>query len=937
MSKTTVTTQLDDPLNTKQVKRITAVHKGFLYQHLYGVACLLTVIREPEARLIVEHDEDLEIRLNGRSPYIQVKLRNRPLQYSDISGSIEQFRDIRAEHAEGKRTGTPVLRIVTNAALGAGLAALNISEDWPQDVRIVSPGDDSEDLPPSWAHVDEAFAWCVEKAQDIPFGALAPETLVWKLAALIQSAAAGGADRTFTAEQLPDLLEQLVVQLQDFPSPPENYRPQRNEPDLITKDRVRLITGFSGAGKTAWASQAAIHCPGPIAYIDIGEMPAASVAPDIARELAARFIGGRAERFGGALFADKTGLNVLRATDRMLSEQGLRVQVILDNVNRVDAAVIRALIDAAPGLRFLCLAQPWLGAGILEAQFGIEAGQLHGWTEDDVAAEFATAGAALDVATARRVLHLTGGLPLYVQNAARLSATEFGGKAEAFCNAIEKRTNDRETAQEVILCAAFEALNEDSRLVATVLSMSEVTLTREEVVLIVGDVVSTPARVAAALRSLRRSSMTMVYQGDRIALHDAMRPLAFDDKENLPPGTVEAVLNRLTETMMLSLTRERDIPRFSFMLRLLPLVGRTEALVDLAAYEMFHEQGDPRSLRAELQRAADNELSTPHDRFWAHDALAFWESRDGGTPSRQRLDIMQQLLDDGQLGETEQLNLIFKEMAYWGADRDRTRVSEFYAAGMALSLQAQAQRMLRYNYAVSMRRAGATPAARRIIEGLIPEFFRVLGFAENEMVGRGPAQLQQMVRDVDRDDLKRTADALALWSHLAIDMGEPPLLRRIAALKLYQQAFAARSSVDQGMEAADDFLVIMADPVGAREIMEQHVLPVLQDNELTDLVLTARSVYAIVLAWTGDVSAARREMAALAHYAVTAEEQRMLEERRHAITQIATGALRLERQLPPPDAMAQIVGTASRRSDRVGRNEPCMCGSGLKFKRCCGR
>lgn len=937
MSKTTVTTQLDEPLNTKQVERITAVHKGFLYQHLYGVACLLTVIREPGARLIVEHDEDLEIRLGGRSPYIQVKLRNRPLQYGDISGSISQFRDIRAEHAAGKRMGTPTLRIVTNAALGAGLAAQTGLEDWPRDIRILSPGDHSEDLPPSWTHVDEAFAWCVEKARNVAFGSLAPETLIWKLAALIQHAAAGGAGRTFTAEQLPNLLEQLVVQLQDFPDPPENYRPQRNEPDLVTEDRVRLIAGFSGAGKTAWASQAAIHSPDPVAYIDISDMPTASVAPNIARELAARFMGGRAERFGGGLFADKTGLNILRATDKILTEQGLRVQVILDNVHRVDAAAIRALIDAAPGLRFLCLAQPWPGAGILEAQFGIEAGRLHGWTEDDVAAEFATAGASLDVATARRILQFTGGFPLYVQNAARLSTTDFGGSAEAFCNAIEQRTNDRETAQEIILRAAFEALNKDSRLVAAVLSMSDVTLTREEIAFIVGDVVPTSSRVAAALRILRRSSITITYQGDRIALHDALRPLAIDEKENLPSSVVEAVLGRLTETMMVSLTRERDIPRFSFMLRLLPRVGRTEALVDLAAYEMFHEQGDPRSLRAELQRAADDEFSTPYDRFWAHDALAYWESRDGGTPSRQRLDIMQQLLNDGQFGKTEQLNLIFKEMAYWGAEGDRARVSEFYAAGMGMHLQGQVQRMLQYNYAVSLRRAGATSAARHIVEGLIPEFFRVIGFAERDMLGCGPAQLHKMVCDVDQDDLKRTADALALWCHLVIDMGEPPLMRRIAALKLYQQARAARSSVEQGMEAADDFLVIMADPVGAREIMEQHVLPLLKDNELTDLVTKARSMYATVLAWAGNIPAARHEMAALAPYAATPKEHAMLEERRSAITQIATGALRLERQLPPPDAMERIAVTAFRRSDRVGKNKPCTCGSGHKFKRCCGR
>lgn len=937
MSDVAVATQLGDPLNAQQVARITAVHNGFLYQHLYGVACLLTVLREPGGRLIVERDEDIELRLDGRSPYVQVKLRNRPLQYGDISGSIHQFRDIRAQHDAGRRTGTPTLRIVTNAALGAGLAAQVNADDWPEDIRIVSPGDDSGDLPPSWASVDEAFAWCVERAREIPFGALAPETLVWKLAALVQHAAAGRADRTFTAEQLPVLLEQLVVQLQDFPDPPESYRPQRDEPDLVTDDRVRLIVGFSGAGKTAWASQSAIHCPDPVAYIDIGEMPAASVAPDVARELAARFLGGRAERFGGAVFADQSGLNVLRATDRLLTEQGLRVQIILDNAHRVDAAVIRTLVDAAPGIRFLCLAQPWTGAGFLEAQFGIEAGRLLGWTEDDVAAEFAAAGAALEVPTAQRILHLTGGMPLYVQSAARLSVARYGGNAAVFCNEVEQRTNDRETAQEIILRAAFEALDGDSRLVATVLSMSDVTLTREEVAIVVGDVVPTPARVAAALRNLRRSSMTIAYQGDRITLHDALRPLALDEKGHLPSGAEEAVLNRLTDTLIESITRERNIPRFSFMLRLLPRVGRTEVLVDLAAYEMFHEQGDPRSLRAELQRAADNELSTPHDRFWAHDALAYWESRDGGQPSRQRLDLMQQLLEEGQLGEVEQLNLKFKELAYWGSEGDRERVNEVYVSAMRLRPQDEVLRMLRYNYAVSLRRAGATPDARRVVEGLIDEFFRVIGVAERDIFGRGPAQLREMVRGVDLDDLKRAADALALWCHLAIDMNEPPLLRRLTALKLYQQAFAARSIVEQGMEVVDDFLVIQADPVGAREVMEQHVLPLMRESELTDLVLTTRSMYAIVLAWTRDVAAARREMAALTQYAVTPDERRMLDQRRNAIEGIASGALRLERQVPPPDAMARIAGTAPRQTDRVGRNHPCPCGSGLKYKRCCGR
>ena len=61
--------------------------------------------------------------------------------------------------------------------------------------------------------------------------------------------AAGGAntDHAFRVESLPDLFEQLLIQLQDFPSPPIHYRPQTDEPSLDADQRVRIICGFSGA------------------------------------------------------------------------------------------------------------------------------------------------------------------------------------------------------------------------------------------------------------------------------------------------------------------------------------------------------------------------------------------------------------------------------------------------------------------------------------------------------------------------------------------------------------------------------------------------------------------------------------------------------------------------------------------------------------------
>ena len=78
-----------------------------------------------------------------------------------------------------------------------------------------------------------------------------------------------------------------------------------------------------------------------------------------AGELAARFAGGSRQGFGSALFAEQSGLNVLRVCYQRLSDNASRYIVILDNVHRLDSATIRAVVEAAPCIRFLFLAQPW--------------------------------------------------------------------------------------------------------------------------------------------------------------------------------------------------------------------------------------------------------------------------------------------------------------------------------------------------------------------------------------------------------------------------------------------------------------------------------------------------------------------------------------------------------------------------------------------------
>jgi hypothetical protein len=101
---------------------------------------------------------------------------------------------------------------------------------------------------------------------------------VWKLAARVQYAYTGAHDQEFAAAELPQLYEQFVKELQAFPQMSGFYRPHEGEPPLTGDEQVRLIVGFSGAGKTTWAAHAAAHCPQPVTYFDAAGIPPNGIA-----------------------------------------------------------------------------------------------------------------------------------------------------------------------------------------------------------------------------------------------------------------------------------------------------------------------------------------------------------------------------------------------------------------------------------------------------------------------------------------------------------------------------------------------------------------------------------------------------------------------------------------------------------------------------------
>lgn len=92
--------ELHPPMDARQLKLVESVHRGFLYQHLYAVGCLLRLRPAGADCVVVEHDEDVEVIFGDRHLYVQVKTRQNVLQWGDIQPALERVRLLQLEHEE---------------------------------------------------------------------------------------------------------------------------------------------------------------------------------------------------------------------------------------------------------------------------------------------------------------------------------------------------------------------------------------------------------------------------------------------------------------------------------------------------------------------------------------------------------------------------------------------------------------------------------------------------------------------------------------------------------------------------------------------------------------------------------------------------------------------------------------------------------------------
>jgi hypothetical protein len=905
-------------LDPRQLVRIEAVHAGFLYQHLYAAACLFEAARTGVTHVVVENDEDVELVRDGERIYAQIKKRAANLIFSDIEGALERFDAIRAEHVEGRREGACRFAIVTNSAPGLDLAGRIGAKEWPSDVAVLYPGSVPEDavLPQPRASVEEAFEACRTSAETLPFAVLAPETLVWKLAGRIMAASAGAEpnpNHAFAIADLPGLLEQLVIQLQDFPAPPLRYRPQDDEPSLTSENRVRMIVGFSGAGKTSWVSQTALHATDRMAYYDVADVSGPALASAVSRELAARMYGSRGGKLGEILLPGASGTEILFAIGRHLAEDKLTATVVLDNAHRVPAGDLVSLVNASEHLRFILLAQPGTSIARIEAMIGIQAEPLAGWSNETAAAEGASVGVRGNYEAYERLLQLTGGLPLYVQNGLKIATDSYEGDLSRLVGALEERTHTTETAQELILSDVFDTFNDIDRQVTAALSLSDVPMTQAEASGVLKRSFSIePIAAAAAFRRLRSSGAIQIFGVDRFKVHDAIRPLGRGYLDEVGAEHRRKGQEAIRDLLIATLQQDGDRQRVFLLLRMFVALGNIKPLVEMATDELFHEMGYMGEIAGYLTEAAQSDTIGAEDRFWALDGLVFAHFKAGDEADiKEKLDRMDELVRKEKLGLQERLAVGMKRMVFAARAQDAATVKAIMQdMTRVLPKTPQHLRVARYNYAHAMYELGQMEECVTATLDLVSEYYCLLGLTINNVMANNPDTIFPLLKEGGNhtDDLKHLADALDLQSKALRMMGRNPGLGPIHAMKFYSMAHSLDSFVRVGQELVDDF-VGFHDYIGALNVIETNLMPTIVGLKLAGRVIPVRSQYAVVLAYCGAFDEADAEMARLLPYESGLDElgQRELQNQRAFIAFLRDNPPPPQREMP-----AQLSGPAAK-------------------------
>jgi len=862
MAQAQPTIEIIDVVDKAQLRRIEAMHKGFLYQHFYGVACLLMVGQLGWMRMRVEVDEDLELEFAGRYVYVQVKTRSNLVQFSDIESALDRFEQYRARHVPGGRAGQPEFVLALNRDPAPALSTRISAGEFPQDVRFLRPGQSISGLPPVWEDNEEAFNWCVSKAEILPFIMVAPDVLVLNLAGAMMRMAAGLNDVTpheITAASAAGMLEQFVQQVHEFPAPPLNYRPQDNEPSLTTDAPIRLIVGFSGAGKTSWAAQAALADAQPRAYFDVADLPSSSVARALARELAARWLGDNPNGRQAVASEALSGVEALRLVTSSLKTQQQAHTVVLDNAHRLQVEDTRAIAAALENLRLVFLAQPTADLDLMITALDVEPETLQGWGADSIGYEASAQECPASMATAMRVRVLTAGLPLYVRSAISVAKKDYGSDLEAFCDAFEGQTLASDTRQHTLLAVVFNGLDEPSKQVLACASLSDVPLAAEEIAGVVTAAFSLdrPA-VVRKLRALRARGLLQAYGSQRSKVHDAMRPIAIEHLIEEPEAGRRARVF-LVDLVENSLKEDQEKEWFPLFVRLLIDLRDVAKLADLGTEEAFHEVADFPQMWPVLEEAASDLTLTAEVRFECLDALMYYRQRHGPEKAiAPLLNQMESLIGGGLESGRPRLVFFQKSVIYWADQGNETRVLELLDTAASLLPDKTAhKRVFSYTSALALWKLKRPADAEKVLKGLVSEYLATLSIDIDALMAN-PEPYAAKVRADDKygTDCKHLADSFDLLARVLDELHRPQATLRMVAIRLFNITGSWDSVARVGIDLVYQHLEANQLPQALRLVSES--LPELVHlYGLPRHTIPLRYLHAHVLGKMGQIAAAR--------------------------------------------------------------------------------
>lgn len=886
------TNKLNIPiLDPAQIVRIESVHNGFLYQHLYTVGCMFMSVGSSTTSIVVEADEDIELISENQRLYLQIKTRSKNLMPSDIADILDRFELLRVEHTSRKRGSGYSFIIVANQNLGPTIKTNIKNKKIPSDITFQTPEGTfgnkvHKNFPPAWKSIEEGVSWCTEQANSLPLSTVAPETLVWKLSGLVQLAASGGykyEDHTFDVEDLSDLFEQIFNQMQEFPTPLDNYQSQIEEPDFYCNERVRIICGFSGAGKTSWAAQTAMHSCEFNVYFDVGDMPSSSVCATLVREISAKLVTQNIDELKKILYPGASGIDSLMLLDSHLKKQNKHsVIVVIDNSHRLLFDSVKDLLNATDFIKFILLCQPGQVVDEIEVNFSLKREVLQGWSTDTIAGQSINHGCSGTIHDYENLKGATGALPLYVRSALKVIKSEYSGNISEFCLALSEQMNIETTAQELILTQSITILPKEVLDILAVLSISDIQLSFDDIQIWINKSFQlTPRSIVKVIKRLKTEGILQYFGRDKLKIHDAARIIGLQYLDNLDESLVTEIKKILKELLFDSLINKKDISKLSLFARTAAELGEIEILIEIVGTEMFHEMGVINDILPVIRLAISTTGKlTIKQKFWALDALVFTDIRQGKNDYLlNSLSEMESLVKTNDLGDEEKNSLYMKQLIF-NADIGNTRLVKKFIHKLSTTIKNDIRHDLIYRYTVSVSwmKLRNYKKAMTFISIVINDYYKLIGITPNEVMGKSGSELWEKIKKTDdvTDDLKHLADSLEVSSLIDNNSNRFSCFKRIHAMKFYELIGAIDSFIRVGQDLADELLGIQ-DFEGAKQVMINSVLPATIKGNMLDKIISVRSQYAVILGYCGKFTEADKEFDLLAAYIPGMTENQRLE------------------------------------------------------------